>query len=218
MDYLCDRASEPDVESTAREFKRFYANDSWKRTGIQAEHATLKPTPGHTLSKRARLALTVAGCAYGMALRYPDSVIVLITNDQPLLQKVMGLQVNNLCGMPFTALMQWSRSQRRPSVVHHHLQLMRAAGTPGKASATVKPATKSMHGMPSARIADPVAPGTYTAKRQRSQSRSRILSGLFSNLVSLVILVVVIATIWHFVNPASFAQFWKSLPIVGASK
>lgn len=221
MDYLCDRASEPDVEHTAREFKRFYTDGDWKRTGIQAEHAALKPTPGHTLSKRARLALSVASCVYGMALRYPNSLVVLITNDQPLLQKVMGLQVKNLCGMPFAALMQWARSQRRPSVIHHHLQLMRAVAATSNGAAPTKLSTHSpaMSRTASAQATSPgMTPGVYTARRQRSQMRSRYFMGLLSSLGSLIVLMVVIAIVWNLVSPASFAQLWQSLPIGGSPR
>jgi len=213
MYYCCDRASEPDVESTAREFKRFYEGDTWKRTSIQAEHPTLKPAPGHTVSKRARLALTVASCAYGMALRYPDRLVALVTNDQALLQKVMGLKLSNLCAMPYMPLVQWAVTQRRPPVVHHHLQLMRASsnGTakPQNRAAKAQAASASRSAMPA------VTPGAYTAKRQRSQSRSRYFMGVLSSIGSLVVLLVVIAIGWNLVSPTSFAQFWNSLPIVG---
>jgi hypothetical protein len=224
LEFMCDRAAEPEVEGKAREFSRFYPTSGWKRTAVQAEHATLKPAPGHTLSKRARLTLTVSSCAYGMALRYPGSLIVLVANDQPLLQKVLDLKINNLCGMPYTALVQWGHTQRRPPVVNHHLQLMRSAANnsdkPGQGTASA--ARKSVNS------SRPIAttrsdklsarPGGYTAKRQRSNVRLRWLTGWFSSLVSLVIFLVVTATIWHILSPASFNQFWKSLPVIGTPR
>jgi len=225
LEFMCDRASEPDVESTAREFMRFYPTSGWKKTSLQAEHPHLKPAAGHTLSKRARLSLDVLTNAYGLALRYPERLIVLVANDQLMLQQVMGLKTKNLCGIPVAALLQWVRSQRRPQVVNHHLQLTRTssgtaeASTNRRTTAAVKSTTNTMRSPTSNRTeTSAVRPGTYTARRQRVQVRSRQLFSLISNLVSLVIFLVVIAAIWRFVSPGSFNQFWNWLPIVGTPR
>lgn len=223
MEFMCDRASEPELESTAREFMRFYPTSGWKKTSLQAEHPTLKPAPGHNLSRRARLALEVASGAYGLALRYPERLIVLVANDQPMLQQVMGLKTSNLCGLPMAAFLQWVRSQRRPPVINHHLQLMRASaakpGSTGNPSATRTSTATSEPRSAALRSETPsVRPGMYTAKRQRAKVRSRQFFSLVSNLVSLVIFLVVIAAIWRFVSPASFTQFWNWLPFVGSPR
>jgi hypothetical protein len=225
MDYLCDRGSEPELESTVREFMRFYPTSGWKKTSLQAEHPNLKSAPGHTLSKRARLSLEVASCAYGVALRYPERLIVLIANDQSLLQQVMGLKLKNLCGLPLPALLQWARSQRRPPVVTQHLQSLRTSGqpepstrrSPAASAKAVNTASRSAAATPT----DPtpaVRPGMYTAKRQRVKVRSRQFFSLVSNLVSLVIFLIVLAAFWRFVSPGSFEQFWNRLPVVGGPR
>lgn len=225
MEYLCDRSSEPELESTAREFMRFYPTSGWKKTSLQAEHPTLKPTPGHTLSKRARLSLEVASCAYGLALRYPERLIVLVANDQSLLQQVMSLKIKNLCGLPLPALLQWVRSQRRPPVVNHHLQLLRTSGQPDpsvKRSSTTstKPVNNASRSAAVTHTDTPAAvrPGMYTAKRQRVKVRSRQFFSLVANLVSLVVFVTILAAFWRFVSPGSFNQFWNRLPIVGSPR
>lgn len=224
MELMCDRATEPEVERTAREFMRFYPTSGWKKTGIRAEHAALKPTPGHALSQRARLSLAVASGGYGLALRYPERLIVLIANDQALLQQVLGLSLKNLCGLPVPALLQWTRSQRRPPIINQHLQQMRT-GQPAKASANHKPAPATAlisnpgRSLNATRTATPeVRPGVYTAQRQRGKVRSRQLMSLFSSLVSLAMVLGVIATIWRFISPTSFAQLWNQLPFIGAPK
>lgn len=223
MKFMCDRASEPEVEATAREFDRFFPESGWKKTSIQAEHPTLKPAPGHSLSKRARLSLDVLKVAYGMALRYPNRLIVLVANDQPMLQQVMALKTKNLCGMPLTALMQWVRSQRRPPVVNHHVQQMRTAtvsvGSDARSKVNNQPTLSTTARSSTFKTPSPaVRPGMYTAQRQRSQSRSRQFFRSLSNLVSIAILLLVIAAIWRFVSPTSFQQFWQKLPIVGTQK
>lgn len=212
MEFMGDRASEPEAEATAREFNRFYPNSGWKKTNTLAEHPTLKPAPGHTLSKRARLSLEVLGCAYGLALRYPSSLVVLVANDQAMLQKVLGLHVKNLCGLPVTALQQWYRTQRRPQVVNHHLQLMRSAPAASTSPASARSLTTANRGSAPVEVASfPVA---HQAQRRRRGGRS-LWIGLLSNLVSLVVLAIAVAAIWSVVRPASFKQFWQQLPVVG---
>jgi len=226
IEFMCDRASESETERVAREFMRFFPISGWKKTGTKAEHPLLKPTPGHTLSKRARLALEVVEVAYGMALRYPDRLIVLVANDQPMLQQVLNLQTQNLCGMPVPALLQWVRSQRRPPVVNHHLQLMRTtvnqmsvASTSLPAKRTAQPTSATRRSATTTRGATPsVRPGQYTAKRQRAEVLSRRIFGLLFNLVALVFLLVIVAATWRFFSPTSFDQFWRTLPFVGTQR
>lgn len=226
IEFMCDRASEPETERVAREFMRFFPTSGWKKTGTKAEHPLLKPAPGHTLSKRARLALEVLECAYGMALRYPDRLIVLIANDQPMLQQVINLQTRNLCGMPVPALLQWVRSQRRPPVVNHHLQLMRAtvnqmsvASTASSSKQAAQPISTPRRSLSTARNAPPtVRPGQYTAQRQRAELLSRQIFGFLFNLVALVVVFILVAATWRFFSPASFDQFWRNLPFVGTQK
>jgi hypothetical protein len=123
---LCDRAPDPETEAKAREFARFYPNSAWKQANELVEHSSLNPVAGHSLSKRARLSLEVLESAYGLARRHPEALVVLIANDQPMLQRLTPLKTNNLCGIPFTALLQWHRTQRKPESVSKHLQLMRS--------------------------------------------------------------------------------------------
>lgn len=219
MQFMHDRASEPDVETTAREFNRFYPTSGWKQTSAIAEHPSLKPAAGHTLSKRARLSLEVLGCAYGLALRYPESLVVLVANDQPMLKQVLGLQTKNLCGLPLAAFIQWHRSQRRPPVVSQHLQQLRSQPAPiGDLIARKSVASKSGKS-PSPRSAVVSPPSvSYGVKRQQQAARSLRISSLLSSLVSVVILLVAVAAVWRVISPASFNQLWQQSPIGGAKK
>jgi len=212
LEFMSDHAAEPETEAVAREFNQFYPKSGWKKTNTIVEHPTLKPAPGHTLSKRARLTLEVLGCAYGLALRYPTSLVVLVANDQSMLQKVLALHVTNLCGLPVTALQQWHRTQRRPQVVNHHLQLMRSLpGTPSTPVNTRSLSAAKRTASPAATVSRPVA---YPAQRRRRSGRS-LLIGLVSNLISLIVLAITVSAVWSVVSPASFKQFWQQLPIVG---
>lgn len=242
MQTLCDRAIEPDIESKAREFIRFFESSGWQTTRAIAEHPALQPPAGHALSQRARLVLEVLQNSYGLAQRRSESLVILLANDQPMLQRVLGLERPNLCGIPVAALMQWSRTQRRPATVNHHLQLMRS--TTPIVSETAHPTEASHpHPLPAKQSRDrqtaarqisaqqrsaslPAAPAPVRSTTPRSKSgvaappprrirRSFRLSSFLANLMSLAMLAIVVGVIWRFMAPASFNQFWQQLPFVG---
>lgn len=221
MEYMNDRASEPEVEAIAREFNRFYPNSGWKKTNSLAEHPNLKVAAGHSLSKRARLSLDVLRCAYGLALRYPNSLIVLVANDQSMLKQVLDMQVKNLCGLPLTALVQWNRTQRRPQTVSQHLLNLRTpsdvVGDPIKPRRLrVAPSTARSHHPPASAPAPKVV--SLQADRQRKAAKSLKVSSFVSNLISLGVLVIAIAAVWRVVHPVSFNQLWQQLPLVQKQK
>ncbi len=207
IEFMCDRASEPETERAAREFMRFYPTSGWKKTSKTAEHPALKPAPGHKLSKRARIVMDALGCAYALALRYPDRLIVVVANEQPLLQQVTGLQTKNLCGLPVPALLQWVRSQRRPPVITHHVQQMRSTQGGNKTGPS-----DAVGRYPNA------DQGWDAPKRRWAIWRSLNTSGIFSTVISWMMLLVLIGVGWRIVNPVSFNQFWQQLPLVGKPK
>lgn len=218
MEFLSSNATERSDESTAKEFLRFYPTQGWKKTTVIGDHATLKVAPGHALSQRARLAIEVLRSAYGLALRYPNSLVILVSQETSVLQKVPPLEKVNLCGLPLTALLQWVRSQRRPQVVSHHLQLMRSASnTPvNSGSAPKRPGGT---GPATTRSTAPPAMDWSAPKARRGLWGWRLqLRVWLTNLVSLAVVLVAIAIAWRWISPTSFNQFWNQLPIVGRPK
>lgn len=242
MQTLCDRATAPDIESKAREFMRFFEASSWQTTRAIAEHPLLQPSAGHTLSQRARLALEVLQNSYGLAHSRSDSLVVLVANDQPMLQRVLGLNRPNLCGIPLAALTQWSRTQRRPATLNHHLQLMRSttATASDVPQSTAVPNSRPVATKPTSNrqtaarqisaqhrsTSPPPAPAPVRSSTGRARSRvsappprrvrrSFRFSSFLSNLITLAVLAIVGGTMWRFIHPASFNQFWQQLPFVG---
>lgn len=213
---LCDRAPEPALEATAREFVRFYPTSGWQVSLAIAEHPLLKPAEGHSLSQRARLSLEVLKCAYGVARRRRDSLVIVVANDQPMLQKIQGLNAKNLCGILLAALMQWSRTQRRPAAVAHYLQLTRSpetAATSATSRQTVS--SKPYISKPIGRLATAPTPVLSRSIRNPPARRPAHWSRLVANVVNLIIIVMVGAIGWRFISPSSFNQFWQQIPIVG---
>jgi hypothetical protein len=210
MHFLCDRASEADQEAIAREFVRLYPELNWKETATIAEHPSLQPAEGHTLSKKARIALTVAQAAYGVACNRPDALVVLIANDQALLQRVQMLKLPNLCGIPLTALVQWNRTLRRPPVVSQHLQQVRSPIEITGSVSGAKSLSPTRTAKPATRLT------TIETRRQPAYRRPVVrfpwLRLMISNLVVIGVILVFAAAIWYVLHPASFYRFWRQLP------
>lgn len=225
MTAFCDRAPEPAIEATAREFARFYPTSGWQMSFAIAEHPSLKLADGHHLSQRARLSLEVLKCAYGVARRRRDNLIIVVANDQPMLQKIQGLNTKNLCGIPLASLIQWSRTQRRPAAVAHYLQMLRSPETvasPAMSRQTLSPKSSTYKStykptdQPTDRLATANTSVIHRAQTRTPPARRTIhWSRWLASVVNLVIVVTVIAVAWRFISPISFNQFWQQIPIVG---
>lgn len=203
---------ERNQEQTAREFTRFFADSEWQLTGAGATHPALQPTAGQAHSRRARLALAVAECAYGFSRNNPGRMVVLVANDQALLQRVQGLGISNLCGVPVSALLIWGRSGRRPPVVAQHMQAMRSTtvtvGNPTslrRLNTTAKPVSRA------------------TTRTRPSEPRVRSLSPIsnhpsalyqiISGVSALAAAVLAIAIVWYIVQPKNFNQFMRQMKL-----
>jgi hypothetical protein len=127
MKLMFDRSPDPDLERIAKDFNRFYASSSWKITEADAHHAALKMGAGQSLTRRARVSLAVGRCAYGLAQTFQTSIVVLVTKDRSLLQRLYEIPEVNLCGITGEALLQWSRSGLRPIAVIQKVQQFRTA-------------------------------------------------------------------------------------------
>jgi len=208
MENLSQTAPEATTEHAAREFVRFFPTSEWQITQSLASHPSLKEAEGHTLSKKARLSLTVAQTVYGLARNHPDALVLLVANDATLVQRLKDLDVTNLCGIPYTALVQWARTQRRPILVTQQLQVMRPeSGVVG--GATHSPAIANR---PAAQSSPSPVADARSASSRRPPWRLRF-GNLFFNLLNLAIGVVVVAALWRTISPASFNQFWRQLPL-----
>ncbi len=122
-----DRSPDPDLERIAKAFNRFYASSGWRITDVNGHHPSLKVGSGQALTRRSRVSLAVGRCAFGLAENAPGSLVVLVTKDRSLLQRLYEIPVVNLCGITVENLLQWSRTGQRPIPVSQKLQQFRAA-------------------------------------------------------------------------------------------
>lgn len=203
---LCSHAIAPAQERTAREFVRFFSESGWKATTSIAQHAALKPTEGHALSKKTRLSLATAQAAYGLARNRPEGLVVVAANDQGLVQRLRLLNTPNLCGLPLTVLVQWSRSARKPPVVANQLHAMRLM---------VGAVTPVVNRTPTATPARPKPSQTAQSKGHYPARRSLRPAQIFYNLVTLAIVAIAVLAMWRVVHPTSFNQLWRQIPLVG---
>lgn len=125
MKFLFDRSPDPDLERIARAFNRFYVTSGWQTSDATAHHAELKSGSGQALTRRSRISLAVGKCAYALSQEFPGSLVVLVSSDRSMLQRIYDIDANNLCAITGPALLQWCRTGQRPIAVSQKLQKLR---------------------------------------------------------------------------------------------
>lgn len=212
--FLTDRATEGEVEKTAREFMRFFPNSGWQLTDAHATHPTITPPGGSNLSKQARLVVTVAQCGYGFALDRTDSLVVFVSNTQAILQRIPALGIPNFCGVTKAAFLQWVRTGQVPPAVSAQIETFNSSGqVSAKYQApAVEERQMSAPPTPNSTITGPAS--AIVSASTSSKSRS-VGTGLFPRLINAMVALVVIAAVglvaWRFIQPASFDRFWKQM-------
>jgi hypothetical protein len=212
INFLTGRASDPTQEQTSREFVRFYPESGWKSVSAIATHPSLKPAEGHNLSKRARLTLTLIQSAYGLARNRPDGLVVIVSSDQGLMQRLRALETPNLCAIPVVALVQWSRSERKPPVVIHQLQAMRST-VGATATANSSKQTKTISSTPAK-----AATFNQSETRRSTKPAFRLpIAKIFYNVLTIATVAILVLALWRVAFPTSFKQFWQQLQQIDQS-
>ncbi|GAB4364689.1 MAG: hypothetical protein Kow00121_00570 [Elainellaceae cyanobacterium] len=195
MKMLFDRSPDPDLEQLAKAFSRFYATSGWKTTDASASHPTLKVASGQALTRRARVSLAVGKCAYGLAQEFANSLVVLVSNDRSLLQRLQELPSVNLCGIPGDTLLQWSRTGQRPIAVSAKFQQFKSNYQPA-----VKSAAQPARVNSSPRPDTPSKPNRSSSVRSSPVFLSDWLPELRSLLFALIGLAIAGYLIWLLFN------------------
>lgn len=147
LERLAREAIEPQEESTARAFLRHQPSLGF---AISAARAWVEEVNASGHSLRARLEQAVAECAYALAQQQPGSLVVVVSNDRPLVGRIQELGVSNLCAISLAELNRWVRQQQRPQAVARAL---------GRLPRPPLPATP-LSSRPSARPPSPVSQGS----------------------------------------------------------
>jgi hypothetical protein len=198
---LANTESHPQ-KKTAQEFLRFLSGSNWQLTRAIASHPQLQPLPEQHLGKRSRLALSVTESAYGTARGSVGRMVVLVSNDQASLRRIQDLKIPNLTGLPVSAVLIWSRTDRRPAVVVQHMHEMVERS---RAFATAQRSNTAVASRPTLTSAP-----TRTASNLRQPAiatRPSVFPQLLSSVSSVLALAIAVSLVWYLLQPRSFNQF-----------
>ncbi len=222
IQFLSDRSGEPQEEKAAREFLRFFPKSQWQLTMAVAAHPSLSPPAGQALSKQARLAVAIAECAYGFALEHPHSLVVVVSNSQPLLTKLQSLNTVNLCGLTSVALLQWCRTSARPFGVTRQLQVMgrsrlqqdHLAMLNGRTTPPMTTVAKSTSTQfPSRATSTVTRPATQLQASSTSTRTGKKQSSWIGQTAGIVLILGLLGGLgvlgWRIVQPQQFDQLWN---------
>ncbi|MBF2090760.1 MAG: hypothetical protein IGR80_09675 [Synechococcales cyanobacterium K44_A2020_017] len=208
MRFLHERAPDPDLERVAREFNRFYRDCQWHISDAIAHHPALRSSSGEALTKRNRIGLAVARCAYGLAEDNPTHLVVLVVSDRAMMQRIYSMKVPNLCAINGAMLLQWSQTGQRPIPIIQKIQEMRiSSGTRARLAVNASSSSHSTYIQTSTRIQSNSSP------RPRSPvihapvaSTPSWLPDVISILTALAALGIAIAVGWYMLSHSASQQ------------
>lgn len=227
MRLLFDRSPDPDLEELSKAFNHFYPTSGWQITDAHAHHAALTAT-GHGLTHRTRIALAAARCAHALALNSPTHMVVLVTRNQLMWQRIGEISLVNLCAIDAAELLQWSRTGQRPIVVIQQLQQLRStmaevstagmAGSPQVRTSPSRLSTASSTRSSPARSSSIRSPSRAAPYRVQSAPRSQArpakeLPGWLQQIVSLGLALGCVAIagwiLWGIIHQNGWLEFLR---------
>ncbi|HEY9625588.1 MAG TPA: PIN domain-containing protein [Crinalium sp.] len=218
MKFLFDRSPDPDLERIARAFNRFYATSGWQISEANSHHAVLKSGAGQALTRRSRISLAVGRCAYALSMEHPATLVVLVSSDRSMLQRIYDIQANNLCAITGPSLLQWCRTGQRPIAVSQKLQRLRVAsgaqtnsGIVGQYQQTSPSRITTTTPSPSRITTSPSR--ITTAKKPTIHSDSSLpawVPQLFSLASAVAALVVAGLIMFYIIRSAQFQEVWNN--------
>jgi hypothetical protein len=227
MKLLFDRSPDPDLERIAKAFNRFYPSSGWKISEASAHHSLLKASSSQGLTKRARVSLAVGRCAYALSLSFPASLVVLVSSDRAMLQRVYDIQGNNFCAITGQSLLQWCRTGQRPIAVTQKLQILKASGNLSSAGDLSTGFTSQTNVPPTTRIQDRTSTSgrttsvraTSPVRRSNSARRTSItaakpMDDVWPQVISFVIAFVALAAagylIWLLIHHGGIREIFQN--------
>ncbi|MFQ3584896.1 MAG: PIN domain-containing protein [Cyanobacteriota bacterium] len=227
LERLTRQAIEPQEEAVAREFLR-----QWPSLGFQVSEASalvggINPA-GQSMSQRARLEEAIAECAYALAQQQPGTLVVLVSNDRPLVGRIQALGHANLCAISLAELNQWMRASQRPQAVVTALNRLPGPAIP---ASTLGSASAPAQGPANSAPARPLTPSPEASKppSQPRQAKSapaqenstgaqlwQILKTLQNGITLLLALILLSAAgllAWRLADPEGSEGIWRRLPL-----
>jgi len=168
------------------------------------------------MSQRRRLEEQVVDSASALAHQYSSGLVVVVSDEVRVRQRVLDLGVVNLTASSGAELRRWIREQHRPDAVGEALR--RFPGVPVPITRLSEPAlTTDLTSPPGAShrraIPQTLAAGQRTGSTQtgRRRPRSAPWMTLWQSLILLVSLVLLGGSglvVWRIFDPAGSESFW----------
>lgn len=216
LEFLTNRAVEPQEEQIAREFLRFLPDSTWEVDNSQQSHPSFTKKDGENLSKSARLQIAILESVYGIAVENPDKLVVFVANQSNLRENIDNLEQNNLTSLPLTQFIQWLRTKQNPVNITLKLQKfdsLKNTSIPAKTSKkTVNQSSQSILNSKS------LYESSYQPQAKVKKSKTNPLAPIISSILALGSFIVIGGLAWYFIQPSSFREFWQktglpSLPV-----
>lgn len=211
IDFLCKRATEPEQEKTAREFTRFLSKSNWKINNLIADNPNFTVLNGEENSKNARLQQAIAKSIYGLAKENNEQLIVLISNQKNLRNEIENLNINNLTTLTLVQFTQWLRTKQLPINVSEKIQKINTKNlTTEEITINKKETFPTQKKVIPSNSVNSITPST----KAKVKPKSKLIQNLIAYLMAIIGFTLVILTLWYFLQPNSFNQFWqkKGLP------
>jgi rRNA-processing protein FCF1 len=212
MDFLTRRAISPESEAVARAFLRFH--ESERRFEVSGARVLLEAganvSPISPISQRARQSQAIAECAYALAKQHSQAVVMVLSHDRLLVERINRLGIPNLGSISVPQLTQWIRQDQVPPVVQTLLKRPKppATSAPSGGAAVEIPAFVPKKSLPPTPPPPPLPPASLW---HQIKIGIRTLMGISLILVSLGILSVAGLVAWRVYDPQGSEWLWETL-------
>jgi hypothetical protein len=187
-------------ERQARAFWRWQPHSEMQV--IQASALAFAPDPGG--SARQRLETELADCAYALAGQHGQSLVVVVSDQPRLRQRVQSLGVVNLGAISGAELRQWMREQQRPAGIEEMLRRFPGVPLPViEVAAVTQKVTPQKQGVSAG---DPPARGV---RGRRGMPVGQVLWRTILVGLSVVLLTGSGLVLWRLRDPQGSEAFWQ---------
>jgi hypothetical protein len=204
-------------EGVAKQFQSSQPQLNWQTTPIIGRHPDLVLKTSQNLSRKAKLNLTIAKSAVGIANAYPQQRVVLIADEISLRDRISQLNCQNLCAIPSAIARQWSKTNKQPPIVQKltpkepnaqdNAELAYDLNANSSTNSSTNLNTNSSN--PS-NLLDKDSQTSSPSSNSKSKFNYRqIAISLMRFGITATFVVTVLLVGWRLIQPQQFQQFWK---------
>ncbi|MBD2176566.1 hypothetical protein H6F42_06515 [Pseudanabaena sp. FACHB-1998] len=196
-------------ESVARQFQNIQSQLNWQITPIVGRHPDLVLKTSQNLSRKAKLNLTIAKSAIGIAKAYPHQRVILIADEILLRDRISQLNCQNLCAIPSAIARQWAKTNKLPPIVQ---KLVTQEGNDPDNTELAYELNANLNAKSSSpsNLVDRDSQTSSPSSNAKPKFNYRqIALSLMKFGITATFIVTVLLVGWRLVQPQQFQQFWK---------